>query len=127
MANDHDKFTCNCDKCRDAYDEYYRKEPITTDYPKHIGIASRDAEIDQLKKELHQQRFNNAHNLSIDQKVSDEIANLKLENEILKVDLSWALDKYEYETTNTKYNGLSTRVKELREKYGFRVITPKQV
>jgi hypothetical protein len=29
-------------------------------------------ENESLKKELHQQKFNNEHNLSIDQKVSDE-------------------------------------------------------
>jgi hypothetical protein len=36
-------------------------------------------EIESLKAELHQQRFNNKHNLSIDQKVSDEIESLKAE------------------------------------------------
>jgi hypothetical protein len=34
----------------------------------------------ELEKELEQQRFNNKHNLSIDQKVSDEIQTLKAES-----------------------------------------------
>jgi hypothetical protein len=33
----------------------------------------------RLEEELHQQRFNNKHNLSIDQKVSDKIAELEQE------------------------------------------------
>ena len=41
--------------------------------------------IEQLEKDLEQQRFNNKHNLSIDQKVSDEIARLKSENAKLKI------------------------------------------
>lgn len=31
----------------------------------------------ELQRELYQQRFNNKHNLSIDQKISDEIAELQ--------------------------------------------------
>lgn len=40
--------------------------------------AWRDAEveIERLKGELRQQRFNNAHNLSIDQQIADEVERL---------------------------------------------------
>ena len=38
--------------------------------------------IDKLEKELAQQKFNNAHNLSIDQSVADEIKKL---NEIINI------------------------------------------
>jgi uncharacterized protein Usg len=41
-------------------------------------------EVESLKNDLWQQRFNNKHNLSIDQKISDEIMRLKAENEELK-------------------------------------------
>lgn len=36
-----------------------------------------EKEIESLKRELEQQRFNNKHNLSIDQKVADKIESLK--------------------------------------------------
>lgn len=42
--------------------------------------------IEKLKRELHQQRFNNKHNLSIDQKVSDEIERLRNVNKELESD-----------------------------------------
>lgn len=41
--------------------------------------------IESLKKEFEQQMFNNKNNLSIDQKVSDEIDRLKAENNQLKL------------------------------------------
>lgn len=43
-----------------------------------------DKIIKNLQEELRQQRFNNEHNLSIDQKVSDEIAKLKEQVKVLK-------------------------------------------
>jgi hypothetical protein len=68
-------------------DFHYRREWL-------VYLTAREnaqVEIESLKKELHQQRFNNKHNLSIDQKVSDEIESLKeriahLEFEIVKRD-----------------------------------------
>ena len=39
-----------------------------------------EAKIDKLERELEQQRFNNKHNLSIDQKISDQVAELEKEN-----------------------------------------------
>jgi len=48
-------------------------------------------EITKLEAELAQQRFNNEHNLSIDQKVSDEMVKLKAENEMMREYLSLAL------------------------------------
>jgi len=40
-------------------------------------IKKLQEEIDFLKRELHQQRFNNKHNLSIDQKIADEMESLR--------------------------------------------------
>jgi hypothetical protein len=37
------------------------------------------SKIDELEKELHQQRFNNKHNLSIDQKIADKIESQRKE------------------------------------------------
>jgi chromosome segregation ATPase len=42
-----------------------------------LRFEAYEKEIESLKRELHQQRFNNEHNLSIDQKVADEIALLQ--------------------------------------------------
>lgn len=54
-----------------------------------INGAARDNEmINKLHRELEQQRFNNEHNLSIDQKIADEIKNLKQENKELKLEIS---------------------------------------
>lgn len=47
-------------------------------------MHSLTAENEKLKRELHQQRFNNENNLSIDQKVADEIAKLKRIVEVLE-------------------------------------------
>lgn len=41
------------------------------------SITQKDARIAELGHELNQQRFNNQHNLSIDQKVSDRIMELE--------------------------------------------------
>ena len=46
--------------------------------------------IQELEKELHQQRFNNKHNLSIDQTIADKIQSLEQENQILREELSSA-------------------------------------
>ena len=47
-------------------------------------IEHLEQEVAKLTKELEQQKFNNKHNLSIDQQVSDKIDRLRKENEKLK-------------------------------------------
>lgn len=42
--------------------------------------------MEKLERELYQQRFNNKHNLSIDQKISDEIERLRNVNKELESD-----------------------------------------
>lgn len=44
----------------------------------------------KLERELDQQRFNNKHNLSIDQKIADKILSLEQENQILIEELTSA-------------------------------------
>lgn len=51
-------------------------------------IERTDSRIIGLKKELEQQRFNNKYNLSIDQKVSNEIAQLEQENRRLNTEIN---------------------------------------
>lgn len=58
-------------------------------YKEELALAHQV--IEKMKSELHQQCFNNEHNLSIDQKVADEIKKLEEENEELREDLEWAL------------------------------------
>lgn len=41
-------------------------------------------EIESLKVELEQQKFNNKHNLSIDQQISDELLRLREDNSKLR-------------------------------------------
>ena len=50
--------------------------------------------IKHLKAELEQQKFNNKHNLSIDQEVSDEIVRLKAEVEKWKSIAQMQTDKW---------------------------------
>lgn len=52
-------------------------------------------ERDKLKAELSQQRFNNKHNLSIDQKVTDEMERLRAENKKLEKQAEQWYDEYE--------------------------------
>lgn len=60
--------------------------------------TDRGAEIERLEKELHQQRFNNVNNLSIDQTIADKISDLELDNRKLRAELKTCLIK---ETTRT--------------------------
>jgi len=48
-----------------------------------LKIDKLEKENKELKAELEQQRFNNKHNLSIDQKVADRIKELEKSNETL--------------------------------------------
>jgi len=67
-------------------------------------IIQLEKEITSLKAELAQQRFNNENNLSIDQKVSDELTRLKEENEMMRVGLEF----YKKESTpNHAYDLIS--------------------
>jgi hypothetical protein len=43
-----------------------------------------ETKVDELERELEQQRFNNKHNLSIDQGVADRMAMLESQNKIMK-------------------------------------------
>mgnify|MGYP003395789846 CR=1 FL=1 len=51
-----------------------------------MGFQTEDLEstIEKLEAELSQQRFNNKHNLSIDQIIADKITELEKENERLR-------------------------------------------
>jgi hypothetical protein len=49
-----------------------------------------DNKIKRLEAELHQQKFNNKHNLSIDQQIADKILSLEQENQILREELTSA-------------------------------------
>lgn len=69
------------------------------EFTKRQGIVSAEwclildgieQELSSLRKELAQQRFNNEHNLSIDQKVADRITEL----EQVIVEMAEALNKY---------------------------------
>ncbi len=56
--------------CRDCYvDECFRLQ--------EVSLENLKTENEKLKRELHQQKFNNEHNLSIDQQVSDELKRLR--------------------------------------------------
>lgn len=46
-----------------------------------------DRKIKRLEAELHQQKFNNKHNLSIDGQIADKIESLEQENQILREEL----------------------------------------
>lgn len=59
-------------------------------------IVDMNRKIKNLERELDQQRFNNKHNLSIDQKISDEIFKLKEENQILIEELTDLRRQYEF-------------------------------
>lgn len=68
-----------------SWDEYSRKiGGKYGEYTFNAGYDARDAELEALKAELRQQQFNNKHNLSIGQKVSDEIETLKAELKLSK-------------------------------------------
>ena len=45
-----------------------------------MKIGDLKEEIVQLERELEQQRFNNKHNMSIDQIIADEMTDLKVTN-----------------------------------------------
>lgn len=57
-----------------------------------------------LEQELHQQRFNNKHNLSIDQKIADEIEKLKNHNTVLGLKVTVAETALECIENPTKMN-----------------------
>lgn len=63
-----------------AIDNYIKFEQTEISEP----ISDLIQENEKLKREPHQQRFNNKHNLSIDQKISDEIIRLNEENKKLR-------------------------------------------
>jgi hypothetical protein len=50
----------------------------------HTLRKEAEAKVKKLERELWQQKFNNEHNLSIDQQVADELKRLREENENLR-------------------------------------------
>jgi len=59
--------------------------------------------IDELTRNLEQQKFNNKHNLSIDQQVADKIEKLESQNKIM----SDALEFYRDAPCNPKINKIA--------------------
>ena len=68
--------------------EKFDPRPETKEAWNHV-TTEKNKEIAELKKELDQQKFNNKHNLSIDQSVSDKIKELKHELEEARATIEW--------------------------------------
>ena len=75
----------------------FAKESLETSEQTVNPLTQLHEEIEKLKKELHQQKFNNKHNLSIDQSVSDKIKDLEGKREKLEFHLDafggWLIEK----------------------------------
>lgn len=69
-------------------------------------------EVELLKADLYQQRFNNAHNLSIDEKVAIELNRLKAENLELRDLVEEACEN----TWTTNFKDFREKAKKILEK-----------
>lgn len=69
--------------------------------------------IEKLEKDLAQQKFNNAHNLSIDQQIADKI-------ESLKSDLEWCFSKFRQMLPRMSESygvGVEEGIREIRQRH----------
>lgn len=85
---------------KDSFTENSRRQ-------EHINKALKE-ENKSLRSDLTQQRFNNSHNLSIDQEVANKIEKLEKENRELKV-------KAQMNIHNSAFNGAIEENKSLNE------------
>lgn len=69
---------------------------LDSEMKKEAQLKERDEKIAQLENELHQQRFNNEHNLSIDQKIADKIKELDEKIKSLMSDLETCLNALKF-------------------------------
>lgn len=79
----------NCITCKEMIKELesLKKELHSERIARVNSDAFYENIISEKNKSLEQQKFNNAYNLSIDQQVSDEMAKLRKENELIRSDL----------------------------------------
>jgi len=62
---------------------------------------------------LHQQRFNNHHNLSVDQKVSDQVAELEKESKKYREALEFYADKDNWRHLGVKRGNRFIRIDDM--------------
>ncbi len=109
---------------RDMQTEYEYPETAMANMPMTIADKFYTAaatplleKIAELEKELHQQRFNNEHNLSIDQIVADKITQLEHEISVQKNTLEFV--KLSIERNSGAYEKLQKERDEARKVIKF--------